>query len=90
MLTKGAPYMSTRRKLMMASWHTPSEAQVYGTITVNAEPLLAYLAKQPAGHKPSVTTCAVKAVAVAMKEAPGFNSTILMGESTRRALRLAT
>jgi len=37
--------MSTRRKLMMASWATPSEAQVFGIITVNAEALTAYLAK---------------------------------------------
>ena len=50
-LTSGAPAMSTRRKLMMASWATPSESQVFGIINVNAEPLLAYLDKVRTPHQ---------------------------------------
>jgi hypothetical protein len=47
--------MSTRRKLMMASWRTPSEAQVFGIITVNAEPITAYLAKVQQPHSVGAT-----------------------------------
>jgi hypothetical protein len=40
-----APPMSTRRKLMMASWSAPSDGTVFGILNVNAEPLMAYMDK---------------------------------------------
>lgn len=40
-----APPMSTRRKLMMASWKEPAEGTVYGITNINAEPLMEYLQK---------------------------------------------
>jgi pyruvate/2-oxoglutarate dehydrogenase complex dihydrolipoamide acyltransferase (E2) component len=95
--TKGAPPMSTRRKLMLSTWHDQTEAQVYGIISVNADPLLAYLDAQarvasPEGDsssasapsKISVTTACIKAVAMAMKEAPGLNSRIVFGQFVPR------
>jgi len=79
-VTAGAPAMSTRRKLMLATWADQTEAQVYGIINVNADPLIAYLDGLAAkGDKVTVTTACLKAVAMAMKEAPSLNSRIAFG-----------
>lgn len=76
-----APPMSTRRKLMMASWSEPSEGTVFGILNLNAEPLAAYMEKlQAQGTKISVTIAVLKAVAIAMREAPGLNSRIAFGQ----------
>jgi len=79
-LIRGPP-MSTRRKLMMASWTPPSDGTVHGVITINAEALVAYLEKQAAqGNKVSVTTACIKGIALAFRECPSLNSYIAFGQ----------
>lgn len=136
-----APPMSTRRKLMAATWEAPSEGTIFGVITINAEPLMAYLEKvrregagnrhagrqrphhacrlaldsrragnrvqnsqvrvhgsllrrsfrcrsspllllrqlAARGTKISVTTAVVRALALALRDAPSFNSRLVLG-----------
>jgi len=71
--------MSTRRKLMLASWSEPSEGNVHGIISCNADPLLRYLELKSTdvGVKISVTTLIIKALAMAFREAPSLNAHII-------------
>jgi len=78
-LSKRGGSMSTRRKLMLASWSEPSEGSIHGTITCNAEPIQQFINKksQGSGPKLSVTTVVLKAFAVAFREAPTLNCAIV-------------
>jgi pyruvate/2-oxoglutarate dehydrogenase complex dihydrolipoamide acyltransferase (E2) component len=72
---------STRRKLAIRTWSAPREGNIYGKLTLNAEPALAYLEALRArtGHKVTITHFVGKAVAMALREAPGLNGRILWG-----------
>lgn len=79
--------MSTRRKLMAATWSAPSEGTIYGVLNINAEPLIAYLDKleRETGQKVTVTTAVLKALAFGLKAAPGINCRLVGGSFVPRA-----
>jgi len=64
---------------MLASWSAPSEGTVFGVVDCNADPLMDYLKKINDGKelKISVTTAVIKALSMALREAPSLNCTIL-------------
>ena len=66
---------STRRKLAIATWSAPREGNIYGKLTVNAEPALAYLAAltEATGENVTLTHFVGKAVATALASSPGLN-----------------
>ena len=72
---------STRRKLAIATWAPPREGNIYGKLTVDAEPALAYLAavREATGEKVTLTHFVGKAVALALASAPGLNGRIRFG-----------
>jgi len=85
-VASGAPPMSTRRKLMAASWSPPSEGTVFGVLNVNAEALMKYIAKLAAkGEKVSVTTCVIKAIGLGLRDAPGINCRLVFGRFIPRS-----
>ena len=72
---------STRRKLAIATWSAPREGNIYGKLTVNAEPALAYLAAltEATGENVTLTHFVGKAVATALASSPGLNGRIRLG-----------
>ncbi|MFT4628491.1 MAG: pyruvate/2-oxoglutarate dehydrogenase complex dihydrolipoamide acyltransferase (E2) component [Myxococcota bacterium] len=73
--------MSTRRKLMIATWDAPREGNIYGKLRVDATEALAYVAwkREQTGEKVTITHLVGKACAQALKEAPGLNGVIRLG-----------
>jgi pyruvate/2-oxoglutarate dehydrogenase complex dihydrolipoamide acyltransferase (E2) component len=73
--------MSTRRKLAIASWDGPREPNIYGKLTLDAGPALAYLDELRAetGEKVSITHLVGRAVALALAAAPTLNGRIAFG-----------
>ena len=69
---------STRRKLAIGTWSAPREGNIYGKLTLNAEPALAYLEALRArtGEKVTLTHFVGKAVAAALAKSPGLNGYI--------------
>eukprot|EP00455_Lapot_gusevi_P014310 TRINITY_DN17103_c0_g2_i1.p1 TRINITY_DN17103_c0_g2~~TRINITY_DN17103_c0_g2_i1.p1 ORF type:complete len:313 (-),score=51.33 TRINITY_DN17103_c0_g2_i1:57-995(-) len=76
------PEMSTRRKLMFASWAPPSEGQIFGALDANATKLVAFVDKWNASGKKkvTVTALALKAAALAMRVSPGLNGVYVLGK----------
>lgn len=72
---------SIRRKLAIASWWSPREGNIYGKLTVDAGPALAYLEKVRAetGEKVTITHLVGRAVGEALKNAPTLNGRIVWG-----------
>jgi len=73
---------SIRRKLAIRTWSAPREGNIYGKLTLNAEPALEYLAelRERTGHKVTITHFVGKAVAMALAASPGLNGRILWGK----------
>jgi len=73
--------MTTRRKLAIATWSRPPEGNIYGKITIDATNAMRYIAeiKERDGIKLTITHLVGKAVAMALKKAPGLNGRILFG-----------
>lgn len=61
--------ISTWRKIAMAVWHRPNDPTVYGTLTVDAGPALAYLARVTEEHgvKATMTHLVGRAIATALR-----------------------
>jgi pyruvate dehydrogenase E2 component (dihydrolipoamide acetyltransferase) len=76
--------MSTRRKLAIATWSAPREGNIYGKLTLDAGPALAYLeaVRARTGRKVTLTHLVGRAVGLALKEAPGLNGRLLWGTYT--------
>ncbi len=76
-----AEFNNVRRKLAIASWSPPREGNIYGKLTIDATEALAYLdwLRQKTGEKVTLTHLVGKAVAMALKEAPGLNGVIRFG-----------
>lgn len=77
-----APYrMSTRRKLAIATWSAPREANIYGKLTVDATQALAYIEflRARTGEKISVTHLVGKSVAMALAKSPTLNGRVVLG-----------
>ncbi len=64
-----------RRKLAIASWDAPREPNIYGRLSLDAEPALAYVEhlRKASGEKVTLTTVVGKAVAMALREMPSLN-----------------
>lgn len=73
-------FNTTRRRLMAASWDSALGASVHGTLRIDVTKLQAYLEeKRAAGQRMTITAAAVRAVALAMRAAPGINGHLLCG-----------
>jgi len=74
--------MTTRRKLAIATWSEPREGNIYGKLTVDAGPALAYVERVRAtsGEKISMTHLVGRAVAIALSRAPTLNGRIVWGK----------
>lgn len=70
-----------RRKLAIATWRPPREANIYGKVTVDASEALAYLqhVREVTGVRVTMTHLVGKAVAVALAEEPTLNGRIVLG-----------
>jgi len=73
---------STRRKLAIATWSSPSEGNIYGKLVMDAGEALAYVEhlRKTTGEKVTVGHIVGKAAAMAMKNAPGLNGRIVFGK----------
>jgi pyruvate dehydrogenase E2 component (dihydrolipoamide acetyltransferase) len=73
--------MTPRRKLAIASWSAPQEGNIYGKLTLNAEPVLAYLedVRKTTGEKLTITHFVGKACALALAKEPSLNGRIVWG-----------
>jgi pyruvate dehydrogenase E2 component (dihydrolipoamide acetyltransferase) len=73
--------MSTRRKLAIATWSSPSEGNIYGKLTVDITEALAYLEhlRQATGEKVTITHLVGKACGEALKQAPTLNGYLRLG-----------
>lgn len=73
--------MTLRRKLAIASWGAPREANIYGKVTVDAEEALAYLehVKATTGEKVTITHLVGKAIGEALRKESSLNGRIVMG-----------
>src|SRR5262245_20585764 len=71
--------ISTWRKVAMAVWNRPNDPTVYGTLTVDAGPALAYLAKIRDRHgvKATMTHLVGRALAITLRETPDINGRIV-------------
>ena len=72
---------TTRRKLAIATWSSPREGNIYGKLTVDAGPAMAYLAhvRETTGEKVTITHLVGRAVAAALAKAPQLNGRIVLG-----------
>jgi pyruvate dehydrogenase E2 component (dihydrolipoamide acetyltransferase) len=72
---------SIRRKLAIATWSAPREGNIYGKLTLDAGPALAYLEhlRATTGEKVTLTHLVGRAVAEALKQAPTLNGRVVFG-----------
>ncbi|UQA58477.1 2-oxo acid dehydrogenase subunit E2 [Polyangium aurulentum] len=73
---------STRRKLAIATWGSPHEGNIYGKLSVDAAEALAYAEhlRKTTGEKVTIGHIVGKAIALALKQAPGLNGRIVLGK----------
>lgn len=71
---------STRRKLAIATWKAPAEGNIYGKLTIDAEQAISFCEhlRQTTGEKVSITHLVGKAIAMALRAAPGLNGRIFL------------
>jgi len=81
-VTKRKYRMNTRRKLAIATWGSPNDPNIYGKLTVDAAPALAYLERirSETGEKASITHLVGRAVALALAKTPTLNGRIVFGK----------
>lgn len=72
---------TNRRKLAIASWRAPREGNIYGKLTLDAGPVLAYVAevRERTGEKVTLTHVVGKTLARALAAEPSLNGRIVMG-----------
>lgn len=77
----GSSKMSTRQKLMIATWDPPGEGNILGAVSVDCTKALAYVAekRRETSVKVTITHVAIKAVAEALARCPTINGHIVMG-----------
>ena len=73
--------MKLRRKIAIATWDAPREANIYGKLVVDARPALAYIQtlREQHGIHVTLTHLAVRAIALTLKESIGLNGYISFG-----------
>jgi pyruvate dehydrogenase E2 component (dihydrolipoamide acetyltransferase) len=71
--------VSTWRKVAMAAWDKPNDPTVYGTLSVDAGPALAYIdaVRVKSGVKVTVTHLVGRAIAIALRDTPDINGRIV-------------
>jgi len=76
-----APDQSTRRKMMIASWSSPTEGNIYGLMEIDATSALAYVKelREKTGKHISITHVALKAIGLGIQAAPSLNGRIVLG-----------
>jgi pyruvate/2-oxoglutarate dehydrogenase complex dihydrolipoamide acyltransferase (E2) component len=74
-------YMTTRRKLAIATWGPPREGNIYGKMTVDATNALAWLAhlRETTGERVTITHFVGRVVGEALSQAPSLNGYIRLG-----------
>lgn len=74
-------FMTPRRKLVIASWTRPTEANIFGKLEIDASNALRYLEHLRANSdaRISITHLVGKAAALAMAAVPGINGRLLWG-----------
>lgn len=80
-MTQNKKGMSIRRKLAIASWDGPREANIYGKLTVDATRALAYIdyLRAHTGERVTLTHLVGKAMAMALAQTPTLNGRIVLG-----------
>lgn len=73
---------STRRKLMIATWSSPSEGNIYGKISLDMTEAIKYLAylREEKKQKVTITHLIGKIAGDALALAPGINGRIVFGK----------
>ncbi|NVB39749.1 2-oxo acid dehydrogenase subunit E2 [Pseudenhygromyxa sp. WMMC2535] len=73
--------MTVRRKLAIATWRSPSEGNIYGKMTVDAENALRYIEhlRAETGEKVTMTHLVGKAAGMALAQAPTLNGFLRFG-----------
>lgn len=72
--------VSTFRRLAAAAWDAPRDATIYGSVEIDATPLLAYLDDlRSRGVRATVTHAVGRALAVVLAEHPELNVLIRLG-----------
>jgi pyruvate/2-oxoglutarate dehydrogenase complex dihydrolipoamide acyltransferase (E2) component len=76
-----APAQSARRKMMIASWSSPREGNIYGALKLDATNALQYIQKlrEETGNHITITHVALKAIGLAIRETPSLNGRIFFG-----------
>eukprot|EP00056_Hartaetosiga_gracilis_P005660 m.87356 g.87356 ORF g.87356 m.87356 type:complete len:378 (+) comp12239_c0_seq2:181-1314(+) len=71
----------TRRKMIISTWRSPSEASILGMLDIRAEKLVDFLKKQSEKDevKITVTHAAIKAIGMVLKASPSVNGHIMFG-----------
>lgn len=72
---------SVRRKLAIATWRAPREANIYGKLDLDATEALAYLqqVRERSGERVTMTHLVARATAAALAEEPTLNGRIRFG-----------
>ncbi|WP_052666952.1 2-oxo acid dehydrogenase subunit E2 [Nitriliruptor alkaliphilus] len=77
----GRQHNSVRRKLAIATWRPPREANIYGKLELDATEALAYLqqVRERSGERVTMTHLVARATAAALAEEPTLNGRIRFG-----------
>lgn len=78
------PSPSAFQKLAMAMWSAPRDPSIYGSMEVDATPILAWLAARP--ERPTVTHVVARAVALSIARHPEVNMRVRFGARLERRL----
>ncbi len=77
--------VSTFRRIATAAWGPPSDPTVYGSVEIDATPVLAYLESlREQGVRATVTHVVGRALAIVLAEHPELNVLIRLGRFQRR------
>lgn len=73
--------MTTRKKLAIASWTTPTEGNIYGKLTLDLTHALKYMdyVREAKGEKITITHIVGAAVGKVLKQSPDINGRIFLG-----------
>src|SRR4051794_9805105 len=73
--------ISSWRKVAIGTWHSPGDPSVYGSLDIDVEAALEYIAhlKVKTGEKITLTHFVGKAIAIVYERHPGLNCLLRMG-----------
>eukprot|EP00919_Chromeraceae_sp_WS-2016_P041590 GHVR01099095.1.p1 GENE.GHVR01099095.1~~GHVR01099095.1.p1 ORF type:complete len:123 (+),score=9.52 GHVR01099095.1:1117-1485(+) len=76
----GAKELSTRKKIMAATWSPPSEGVVLNKTTVRVEKVKKILEDLPKESRPTLTHFIIKACGELLKRTPELNGKLVFGK----------